>query len=578
MSSRSGPVHVVTTSRTYKGRTYKTHLLRRSFREGDKVKNETVGNISHLPQPIIELIRRSLAGQVFICPEDHFDVVASRTHGHVQAALAAVKRLELESLISATSCRECDLVVAMVVARILESQSKLATTRWWHTTTLPDLLEITDADEDELYRAMDWLLLRQDRIEKKLAKRHLQDGGLVLFDLTSSYFEGTKCPIAAFGHNRDGKKGKLQVNYGLLTDGRGCPVSVSVFPGNTSDTKTLLPEVTKVQKHFGIRSLVLVGDRGMISQRQIDELRERDGIQWITALRGESIHKLLEDGRVQAELFDEKSLFELTHPDFPGERLIACRNPELAWRREQKRKSLLEATEKELAKVARMVEHSRLRGKDLIGVRVGRAVNKYMVAKHFDLRIEETAFEFKINRERVAEEAALDGLYVIRTSVSEDELCAEDAVRNYKALSSVERAFRSFKTIDLKVRPIRHWNEDRVRSHILLCMLAFYVQWHMQEAWRPLLFTDEDQEAKKQRDPVAPATRSKKALEKVRSRTLDDGTKVHSFRTLIAELGTIVRNTCRTKGAAAGVQTFELFTTTTPSQRTALELLETIEA
>ena len=577
MSSRAGPVHVVTTSRTYKGRTYQTHLLRRSYRDGDKVRNQTVGNISHLPARVIDLIRRSLAGHSFICAQDHFDILASRSHGHVQAVLLATRELGLDKLISTTACRERNLVVAMIVARILEPQSKLATTRWWKTTTLPDELCVGDADEDELYRAMDWLLPRQERIEKKLAKRHLQEGGLVLFDLTSSYFEGSKCPIAAFGHNRDGKKGKLQVNYGLLTNGQGCPVSVSVFPGNTGDSKTLLPEATKVQKRFGVKSLVLVGDRGMISQTQIDELQKRDGVQWITALRSEGIRKLLEEGYVQLGLFDEKSLFELTHPDFPGERLVACRNPELAWHRAQKRKALLEATEKELAKVASMVANGRLRGKDVIGVRVGRAVNKYKVAKHFELRIEEQSFEFKIHQERVEAEAALDGLYVIRTCVPREELSAEDAVRSYKALSGVERAFRSFKTIDLKVRPIRHWSEERVRSHIFLCMLAFYVQWHMQERWRPLLFADEDQEAKNRRDPVAPARRSKKALEKVRTRTLEDETSAHSFRTLLTELSTIVRNTCRTKETTADEPTFDLVTNMTPKQREALGLLDTID-
>ena len=462
----------------------------------------------------------------------------------------------------------------MVAARILQPHSKLATTRWWHVTTLPEILGVCDATEDDLYDAMDWLLARQERIEKKLAARHLRENGLVLYDLTSSYFEGITCPLAALGHNRDGRKGKLQVNYGLLASPRGCPVSVSVYEGHTGDPTTLLEQVAKVRDAFGIKNLVLVGDRGMISQKQIDQLKDVDGVDWISALKTGGIRELLKGGHLQMGLFDERNLFELTHPDFPGERLIACRNPELARLRAHKREDLLAATTKELDKVKGMVERGSLSGKDQIGVRVGRVINKYKVAKHIALIIEEKRFAYEIRREQVAAEAALDGIYVIRTSLPKERISAEDAVRSYKSLSDVERAFRSLQSIDLLVRPIRHRLEDRVRAHIFLCMLAYYVEWHMIEAWRPLLFADEDREAKKVRDPVAPAKRSAGALGKAASKKIDDDTMAHSFRTLMSELASIVRNTCRRPGADPSEPTFEVTTTPSPKQARALALLE----
>jgi transposase len=464
----------------------------------------------------------------------------------------------------------------MVAARIIAPHTKLATTRWWHTTTLAEEFEVADADEDDLYAAMDWLLERQGAIEKKLAARHLGEGSLVLYDLSSSYFEGITCPLAKFGHNRDGKKGKLQVNYGLLTERRGCPVAVSVHEGNTNDPKTLMPQVDKVKKDFGIQTLVLAGDRGMISQKAIDELKEQDGIAWITALKTGQIRALVEGGQLQLGLFDEKNLFELSHPDFPSERLIACRNPELAKLRSHKRQSLLEATEKELEKVKGMVERRRLSGRDEIGVRVGKVVNKYKVAKHFALDIEEHRFAFHRLEDSISSEAALDGIYVIRTSVAKKQMTAADCVRNYKSLAEVERAFRSMKTIDLKIRPIHHHLADRVRSHIFLCMLAYYVEWHMREAWRPLLFADEDQLAKATRDPVAPAKRSIAAQAKVATHTLNDGTPAHSFSTLQQELATVVRNTCRAPGAGDHAPTFKVTTILNPKQRRAIELLNTI--
>ncbi len=554
-------------------------LLRESYRDGDKVKKRTLANLSQLPDDQIDAIRRVLRGDKLVSLAQVFDIAGSKHHGHVSAVVSTMKRLGFDSLLASRSSHQRELALAMIAARVLQPHTKLATTRWWHDTTLPQIFGIGGANEDDLYATMDWLLDHQKHIEKKLAARHLEEGGHVLYDLSSSYFEGKTCPLAALGHDRDGKKGKLQVNYGLLTDRRGCPVAVSVFKGNTGDPKTLLPQVEKVREKFGIESLVLVGDRGMISQKQIDVLKSNKGIAWITALRTEGIRKLVDGGLLQLDLFDERNLFELTHPDFPGERLVACRNPQLAKLRAHKRESLLDATVAELTKVRAMVEHGKLKGKgrDQIGIRVGKVINKYKVGKHFDLDIKDGAFDFAINQERVADEAALDGIYVIRTSLPAKQSSADETVRSYKRLSEVERAFRSLKSIDLQVRPIHHRLEDRVRAHIFLCMLAQYVKWHMVEAWRPLLFCDEDQQAKLTRDPVAPATRSEGALAKVAEKTLADGTITHSFRTLLDNLKTIVRNNCRRAGTDARVVTFEVDTTPTPQQQRALDLLSAIE-
>jgi len=551
-------------------------LLREGYREGGQVKNRTLANLSHWPLAKVELLRRVLRDEPLAPVDTLVEIVASAHHGHVQAVRTTMQRLGFDTLIASRPVRERDLVVAMVAARILEPDSKLATTRWWHTTTLPASLGVGDADEDALYEAMDWLLERQAGIERKLATRHLRAGGFVLYDLTSSYFEGTTCPLAAFGHNRDGKKGKLQVNYGLLTDGRGCPVAVSVFKGNTGDAPTLLPAVQRVRERFGIEQLVVVGDRGMLSQTQITTLKRLEGVDWITALKTGALRDLVADGHVQLGLFDEHNLFELTHPDFPGERLVACRNPELAKLRAHKRQALLAATVKALDQVRGMVARGRLRGRDTIGVRVGKVVNKYKVAKHVRLEIHDDRFAFQIDEARVAAEAALDGIYVIRTSVPSERLDAADVVRSYKRLSDVERAFRSLKTIDLKVRPIRHRLEARVRAHIFLCMLAYYVEWHMREAWRPLLFSDEDQTAKQTRDPVAPAKRSAPALRKVHTKVLDDGTPVHSFQTLLKQLSSIVRNVCRPRSVGPAAPTFDIVTTPSPTQQRAYDLLKTI--
>lgn len=552
-------------------------LLRESYREGTRVRKRTLANLSALSTEQVDAIRRVLKGEILVPVTELFEIVRSRHHGHVQAVRDAMRQLGFDSLIGSRRSRERDLIVALVIARILEPASKLATTRWWHTTTLPELLGVTDADEDELYAALDWLMTRQPHIEKKLAARHLNKGGMVLYDLSSSYFEGKTCPLAARGYNRDGKRGKLQVNYGLLTDRRGCPVAVSVFKGNTSDPKTFMPQVETLQKSFAIDEMVMVGDRGMISQKQIDELSKRDGLHWITALRTGAIRDLVEGGHLQLGLFDERNLFEITHPDFPGERLVACRNPQLAQLRKKTRQSLLEATFRELEKVKAMASRGRIKGKDVIGVRVGKVVNKHKMSKHVILDIRDDGFDFHLDDDKVSAEAALDGIYVVRTSVTDQLLPTEDVVRSYKMLSQVERAFRSLKTIDLDVRPIRHRLENRVRAHIFLCMLALYVTWHMIECWRPLLFCDEDQEAKTTRDPVAPAERSDAALEKVHSKVLKDGTPVHSFQTLIKSLSSIVSNTCRQQTPSNNEDsTFDIVTTPTQTQQRAYDLLKSI--
>ena len=552
-------------------------LLRESYRERGQVKTRTLANLSKLPPEAIEVLRAALKGQSLVPADEAFEVVASPHHGHVQAVLAAMRRLRFAELLASRASAPRDRVVAMVAARVLAPHSKLATTRWWHVTTLPEVVGVAEADEDDLYEAMDWLFERQSRIERKLAARHLENGALALYDLSSSYVEGVTCPLAEFGHNRDGKKGKRQVNYGLLTNAQGIPVSVSVFKGNSSDPKTLLPQIDRVRQQFDLERFVLVGDRGMITQKQVDALRALDGIDWISALRPEAIRKLLDAQVIQMDLFDERNLFELSHPDFPNERLIACRNPELAQHRREKRRRLLEATAKELEQVRGMVERGRLRGQDAIGVRIGKVIDKYKMAKHYTLDIGAAHFRFAVDEDHVAAEAALDGLYVVRTSVATERLSAEDTVLSYKRLSQVERAFRTLKSLDLEVRPIRHRRERRVRAHIFLCMLAYYVEWHMIEAWRPLLFADEDQAAKATRDPVAPAKRSAAALHKVHTHTLEDGTQAHSFRTLLTHLSGIVRNRCRLPGApAANTPTFQLTTVPTAKQQQALDLLETI--
>ena len=553
-----------------------TYLLRESYREGKQVRKRTIANLSALSDEQIEAIRAVLAGHTVRPIEELWQTTRSRSHGAVQAVRVAMQRLGFESLIASRASLERDAVCAMVAARVLAPHTKLATTRWWHTTTLAEEYGVVDRDETDLYAAMDWLLERQKPIEKKLAARHLSEGALALYDLSSSYFEGNSCPLAKIGYSRDGKRNTAQVNYGLLTTRAGCPVAISVYEGNTGDASTLMPQVDQLREQFGLARLVLVGDRGMISHKAIGELRGLDGLAWITALKSTQIRALVQGGALQLGLFDERNLFEFSHPDFPDERLVACRNAELGRLRAHKREALLAATELELKKVQARIENGSLAGRDKIGVRIGKIVNKYKVGKHFELSIEESGFAFKRLDQQIAAEAALDGLYVIRTSVPKKQMSSAEAVRSYKALAEVERAFRAMKTIDLHIRPIHQRLENRVRAHIFLCMLAYYVEWHMREAWRELMFADEDLERKKHRDPVAPAERSEAALDKVATRKLKDGSPVHSFRTLLEDLSTIVRNTCEARVGNKAGSSFQMTTLPNPAQQLALNLLQEI--
>lgn len=553
-----------------------TVLLRESYRDGKKVGKRTLANLSSLSPAQIASIRAILRGDELRPVAQAFEIRSSRAHGHVQAVSLAMRRLGFAALLSSKPCRERDLVLAMVASRIIAPATKLATTRLWHNSTLAQDFGVVDATEDGLYGAMDWLLAGQDRIQKKLASRHLREDGLVLYDLSSSYMEGEHCPLAKIGYSRDEKRGTLQVNYGLMTDDHGCPVAISVFEGNTSDSTTFLPQVKMLRDQFGIRAMVMVGDRGMISNKAIDEMRQDTGVDWITALKTASIRTLIEQKHLQLDLFDERNLLEITSPDFPGERLVACRNLELAKRRAHTREALLQATEVELEKIKIRTMNGKLAGQDQIGLAVGKIINQRKMAKHFALTITDNNLSFTRLAAHIAAESALDGLYIIRTSVNAERMDRETCVRTYKSLAQVERAFRSLKTMDLKVRPIHHRLENRVRAHIFLCMLAYYVEWHMREAWRELMFADEDQAAKQVRDPVATAKRSTKALQKVHSRTLEDGTPTHSFKTLMEELATITRNTCSTPGNTEHNATFEIITTSTEKQKRALELIDGI--
>ncbi|MBK6350015.1 MAG: transposase [Steroidobacteraceae bacterium] len=553
-----------------------TYLLRESYREGKKVRKRTLANLSALSDEQIDAIRAVLAGQSVRPVEELWQTTRSRAHGAVQAVRVAMQRLGFESLLGSRPSPQRDAVCAMVAARIVAPHTKLATTRWWHTNTLAEEYGVLETDETDLYAAMDWLLERQGPIQKKLAARHLSEGSLALYDLSSSYFEGSCCPLAKIGYSRDGKRNTPQVNYGLLTTRAGCPVAISVYAGNTADASTLMPQVDQLRRDFGLERLVLIGDRGMISHKAIDTLRTLDGLAWITALKSSQIRALVQGGTLQLGLFDQRNLFECSHPDFPGERLMACRNVELGKLRAHKREALLVATEKELEKIRARIDNGSLTGRDKIGVKVGQVLNKYKVGKHFALTIEDSGFQFQRLQPQIAAEAALDGLYVIRTSVPKEQMSSAEAVLNYKALAEVERAFRSMKTIDLHVRPIHHHLETRVRAHIFLCMLAYYVEWHMREAWRELLFADQDLERKKHRDPVAAAKRSDAALAKVATRTLKDGSPVHSFRTLLEDLSTIVRNTCEARFGQRSGSSFQMTTTPNPAQQRALQLLQAI--
>ena len=549
-------------------------LLREGWREGKKTLKRTLANLSDWPEPQIETLRRALRGETLVSPKDLLTTGQTSPHGHVEAVLAMIRQLDLEAVIASKRCPERDLVVAMVVQRLLSPSSKLATTREWHTTTLAEELGIQDASEDDLYQAMDWLLERQERIEQKLAARHLAEGGLVLYDVSSSSYEGRTCPLVQFGHNRDGDKLPIIV-YGVMTDGEGRPIAVEVYPGNTGDPTTVGDQVEKLRERFGLARVVLVGDRGMLTQPQLDKLQKHPGLGWITALTSGAIRELVQKGALQLSLLDEKNLAEITSPDYPGERLVVCHNPLLEEERARKRQALLEATEKSLTKIAKEV--GRRKNKPLkaaeIGLKVGKVLGHYKVGKHFDCEIGEGSFQWSRRQSSIEQEEKLDGIYVIRTSEPRQRLSAEDTVRSYKSLAEVERAFRCLKGIDLLVRPIRHRTEERVPAHIFLCLLAYYVEWHLRQAWAPLLFEDEQRrEERQRRDPILPAKPSASAEAKKRSHQTVEGLPVHSFSTLLAELASRARVTYEFKSAEAKL-TFKQVPEPTPLQARAYELI-----
>ncbi len=576
MPARRGSVHVATTRRVYKGRTYVTHLLRRSIRIGKNVTHETLGNLSHLPDHVIDLIKRSLKGETFVPAADAFRITRTLPHGHVEAVLKMIHKLGLENLIASEPSPWRNLVVAMIVERLVFPSSKLANTGHWHDSTLAEELDVADATENQLYNAMDWLLQRQSAIEKKLAKRHLSDRALVLYDVTSSYYEGKTCPLARFGHDRDGKTGLPIIVYGVLTDADGRPVAVQVYPGNTGDPKTVPDQVETLTKRFGLSRVVLVGDRGMLTQTQIDTLKKHPGLGWISALRSGAIRRLLADGLLVRKDLEAQRLAEITSPEFPGERLVACYNPQLAEQRRQKRQDLLAATQAELEALAASVAKASKRPETAaeIGVRAGKIISHYKVAKHFNLTIRDGHLSWARKVSAITNEEMLDGIYVIRTSEPAKRLTAADSVRSYKRLGLVEQAFRGLKGIDLLVRPIHHRTADRVRAHILLCLLAYYVEWHLRQAWKSLLFEDEELKLERQwRDPVAPAQASTSARQKKKTHKTPDGLPVQSFRTLIAHLGTRCRNTC-VASADSSETTFHQLTEADPLQAAALKLIE----
>jgi transposase len=558
-----------------------TILLRESYREEGKVKKRTLANLTRLPAEVIKGIRKLVQGATVVEKlEQAFDVVRSFPHGHVAAVLGTIKNLKLSRAIGSENDWQHPLVLAMIAARIIDPQSKLATARGLDEETacnsLAAELGVESADEEDLYGAMDWLVERQADIEAELARRHLKNGSLVLYDLTSTYFEGRTCPLARIGYNRDQKKGKLQIVFGLLCNAKGCPVAVEVFEGDTGDPSTLQEQIRKIRERFGLERIVMVGDRGMITEARIEKELRPAGLDWITALRAPQIQQLVASGAIQLCLFDQRDLGEVTSTDYPGERLVVCRNPRLAIERARKREELLAATEKQLKEIVQATRRTRrpLRGKDKIGLRVGKMVDRYKVGKHFHLDIEEESFSYRRNQESIAQEASLDGIYVVRTSVQTKALGAEDVVSAYKSLSTVERAFRSFKSVDLKVRPIYHRLAGRVRAHIFLCMLAYYVEWHMRKALAPVLFDDDDKEAAKAQrtSVVAPAQRSPSAKKKASSKRTKDDYPVHSFQTLLADLATISKN--RVKPNLPDAPLFDKVTVPTPLQQRALNLLQ----
>ena len=561
-------MHVVTTRRRVGEREYTSTLLRRSFREDGKVKKQTLANLSHLPVEAIDAIRAALRGEVLVPAGAAFVIERSLPAGHVAAALSMAGRLGLARLLDRQPSRERDLCLAMICQRAIAPASKLATVRALAQSTLASELGVEDADEDDLYAALDWLLARQGRIEDRLARRHLNEGELVLYDVSSSYFEGRTCPLARLGYSRDGRRGTLQVIYGLLCDRPGRPVAVEVFSGELHDDKTLPSQIERLKTRFCLKTVVVVSDRGMVTKANLELMRSSAGVEWITALKAPQIKALVASGALQLSLFDERDLAEITSPDYPGERLVVCRNPLIAAERARKRSELLQATELGLQEIQQRVERATLQGADQIGLAVGPALKRYRMRKHFQIEISDTTFTFARKQAQIAAEAALDGIYVLRTSTQAQRLPTAEVVRSYKGLEQVERAFATLKGPELEIRPIHHHLDHRVRAHVLLCMLAYYLTWHLRAAWTPMLFKDEQPPIAA--NPVAKATRSAQAQRKAQTKRTTTGEPCHSYKSLLTELGTLTRNTIRLAGAPA---TFERLTEPTPLQARALELV-----
>ncbi|MCI0584220.1 MAG: IS1634 family transposase, partial [Chloroflexi bacterium] len=565
----SGAMHVARVRRVHRGREYVSVLLRQSYREGRRVKHRTLASLTALPAAVVEAIERGLRGERLVPAGAALRIVRSLPHGHVAAALGTLRAVGLEALLERRPSRRRDLAVGLIVARVLHPASKLATSRLLGLTTLGPILGIGEASEDELYRAMDWLLARQARIEAALARPPQASGALLHYDQTTTYVEGHHCPLAVQGYSRDHRADRAQIVFGLLTDERGCPLAVEAFPGNTADPSTLEAQIAKLRDRFGLAEVVLVGDRGMLTSARIERLKDLGGIGWVSCLRSAAIRRLVDGGDLQLSLFDERNLAEIRSPEFPGERLVVCRNPVLAAERARKRAELLAVTETELAKVAGLVERGRLRSAAAIGLRAGRVVNAKKMAKHVRLTIADGVFAFERDPISIAAEAALDGLYVVRTSVPEARLGSAAVVETYKRLSAVERDFRLLKGDDLAVRPIFHWRADRVRAHLFVCLLAAYLRWHLEAAWAPLLYRDETPPARP--DPVGPRDRSAGAIRKERAHRTADGLPVHSVGTLLAELATLTRN----RVVAAGTDesaAFPVLAEPTPLQARAFDL------
>ena len=570
--------HVAKIERKHGGRTYVSYLLRQSYRAEGKVKHRTLANLSHLSEPLLDLIRRSLRGEVFLTSDESVRTLSSKPHGHAEAIAIAFDRLGLDCLLASKPSRQRSLILALIAQRLLFPCSKLASLRHWQATTLADDLEVSDASSTELYAALDWLGTRQADIERKLAKRHLEEGGFVLYDVSSSFYEGFTCPLAKYGYDRDGKKGLPIIVYGLLTDSVGRPVAVAVYPGNKADSTTVPDQIAKLREKFGLTRIVLVGDRGMLTQTQIETLRTYPGLGWVSALRSEAIGELIAKGLLKHEAFEPELLAEITSPDFPEERLIACYNAALAKKRNEKRQRLLKATEVDLSKL--VAEVQRRTKKPLtaveIALKAGKVIGRHKMKKHYELKIADGSFAWSRNKEGIEREEQLDGIYVIRTSEGAKDLDAAECVRTYKSLAVVERAFRCLKGLDLLVRPIRHRVEPRVRAHVLLCMLAYYVEWHMRKALKPLLYEDEElEQRRKTRHPVKPAEASDSAQAKKKTHKTTAGWVVHDWKSLLAHLGTRSRVTYQV-GAEGSGATFQQLSQPDEIQVEAMRLLGSI--